>query len=96
MPAETKRLHATIEGRVQGVGFRYFVVNMAEELNLTGWVRNLANGDVEITVEGNTKDLERLLSHVRTGPPSSYVNNVSLDWSAAENTFTSFSIRSTY
>ncbi len=93
---EIKRLHATVEGRVQGVGFRYFVATLAQDLNLTGWVRNLDNGDVEIVAEGNTLDLERLLTQISVGPSSSKVFKVSADWSAAENKFTSFSIRPTY
>ncbi len=50
---ENKRLNAIVIGRVQGVSFRYYVVELAESLNLRGWVRNKWNGSVEVTAEGS-------------------------------------------
>ncbi len=93
METQLKRLHAIVEGHVQGVGFRYFVLSQAQSLNLTGWVRNLTNGDVEVTAEGNSTDLEQLLFKLHQGPPGSHVINVQAEWLAAENTFTLFSVR---
>ncbi len=55
------RLHAVVEGHVQGVGFRYFVLTKAQHLNLTGWVRNTAEGNVEVMAEGERVDLDDLI-----------------------------------
>lgn len=88
-----KRLHAKVEGHVQGVGFRYFVVEKAHSLQLTGWVRNLLDGAVEVVAEGKTADLEELLLFLSVGPSGSHVINVTSEWLPAQNTFTLFSIR---
>jgi len=96
METQIKRLHAVVAGHVQGVGFRYFVVTQAQNLKLTGWVRNLTNGDVEVIAEGNAFDLEQLLSQLHQGPPGSHVISVNAEWLAAENNFTLFSVRSSY
>jgi len=90
---DNQRLHATVEGHVQGVGFRYFVVEKAHTLKLTGWVRNSFDGAVEVVAEGNPSDLERLLTFLNVGPSGSHVINVDSEWLAAQNTFTLFSIR---
>lgn len=90
---EKQRLHAIVEGRVQGVGFRYFALEISHRHNLTGWVRNCFNGNVELTAEGTHEDLETLLLSVQEGPSGSLVTNVMFDWLPAENTFTLFSIR---
>ena len=59
---------AVVEGRVQGVGFRWFVRQEARRLGVAGWVRNLADGSVELTVAGEPTAVRRLLDHVRVGP----------------------------
>ncbi len=90
-----QQFHAIVEGHVQGVGFRYFVLEVAQQLQLTGWVRNLVNGNVELLAEGNRADLDKLFSAIQSGCPGSLVTNVASDWLPAENTFTLFSIRPT-
>ena len=80
---ENIRLHATVEGHVQGVGFRYFVVDQAQFLGLTGWVRNTFDGEVEVVAEGTRHDLEELLNQLRKGPASAYVTKVGSDWEEA-------------
>ena len=90
-----QQLHATVEGHVQGVGFRYFVLEIAQRLQLTGWVRNLVNGNVELIAEGNRPDLDKLYAALQSGSPGSYVTNVISEWLPAENTYTMFSIRPT-
>jgi acylphosphatase len=90
-----QQLHAIIEGHVQGVGFRYFVLEVAHQLQLTGWVRNLVNGNVELMAEGNRADLDKLYSALQSGSPGSLVTNMVSDWLPAQNTFTLFSIRPT-
>ena len=77
---EQARVHATVSGRVQGVGFRYFVLRTARELRLRGWVRNLRTGDVELLAEGPKTDLCQFLHSVRQGPPMSWVEEVRTDW----------------
>ena len=78
---------------VQGVNFRWFTQRRAAELGLTGWVRNRADGSVELIAEGNRNSLERLLDAVRTGPPESVVENVEAKWSAPSGEFHRFEIR---
>jgi acylphosphatase len=65
-----------VSGRVQGVGFRWFVRNEARRLGIAGDVANLADGRVEIRAFANGTDLDRLLAAVRTGPPGSRVDQV--------------------
>jgi acylphosphatase len=90
------RLHLIVEGHVQGVGFRYFVDRLAQEFNLTGWVRNLENGNVEITAEGEQNTLEYFLTRISEGSTGSIVENVINEWLPADNTFARFTIRPTF
>ncbi|MCD6362190.1 MAG: acylphosphatase [Armatimonadetes bacterium] len=90
--ADSERLHAIVSGRVQGVGFRYFVLRRAQSLGLNGWVRNLSSGDVEFVAEGPREALEELLRAVRQGPPMSWVERVRTDWSAARGDLRSFEV----
>jgi acylphosphatase len=69
-------LHATVHGRVQGVGFRWFVCREARILGLTGYVANQAGGSVELAAEGDRARLERLLELLRGGPDGSHVDRV--------------------
>jgi len=90
-----KRLHATVSGRVQGVGFRNFVQEEALKLDLTGWVRNTREGDVEVVVEGPEPALSRLMVALRRGPRLASVIQVLEDWSAASGEFSHFRMRMT-
>lgn len=65
-----------ISGRVQGVGFRIFAWTMASREGLQGWVRNLPDGRVEVSAEGESEALERFERHVRQGPPGARVEHV--------------------
>ncbi len=89
---ETVQLHAIVDGRVQGVGFRFFVKNAAEELGLTGWVRNKMDGRVEVLAEGSRADLDTLLDALRRGPRSAYVSEVKIDWNPASQIYQRFSV----
>lgn len=93
--ADVERLHAWVEGHVQGVGFRYFVREQAAALPLTGWVRNLHDGRVELVAEGERGDLEKLLSAVHQGPRGSHVSEVKEDWGIASGEFDGFRIQAT-
>lgn len=86
------QLHAVVDGRVQGVGFRYFVKTAADALNLTGWVRNKWDGRVEVLAEGDRADLESLLDALRRGPRSACVSEISVDWNPASQVYQYFSI----
>lgn len=86
----SNRLHAIVEGRVQGVGFRYFVLERANGLGLTGWVRNRYDGSVEVMAEGSRHQLESLLACLRCGPASSFVTSVDARWQDASGEFERF------
>ena len=73
-------LHAVVRGLVQGVGFRFYVLQQAKALGLSGWVRNCADGSVELSAEGDRAALEALLTAVQTGPRGARVDNVDPDW----------------
>jgi acylphosphatase len=89
------RLHATVAGRVQGVGFRAFVEQCAEAYTLNGWVRNRWDGSVEVLVEGERPELERMLAALRQGPRASNVTDVLFEWRSATGEFSHFSVRMT-
>ena len=93
---ENVRLHAIVDGRVQGVGFRAFVLSQASELGVIGWVRNRWDGKVEVVAEGKRIVLDRLLLAIRRGPSASLVTNVKVKWYPATGEFTSFRVRLTY
>ncbi len=88
-----RQLHAVIHGRVQGVGFRYSAQAKAQQLSLTGWVRNLADGSVETLAMGPQDALEAYLSWLRIGPSGAHVTGVNADWNDPLQTFTTFEIR---
>ena len=76
-PANGERLVARVEGRVQGVGFRYWVRRQATRLALTGWVMNLDDErSVQIVAEGDPEPVERLERLLHEGPPGSWVEHV--------------------
>ena len=72
-----------VSGMVQGVGFRFFTQRVAEELKLSGWVRNLPDGRVQAEVEGPRPRIEELLGRLRVGPRLSSVTDVAVTWKAA-------------
>lgn len=88
---QTRRLK--ISGRVQGVGFRYYVHRHAQRLGVTGWVRNCRDGSVEAVVQGNDQAIAEIIAAVRRGPRSSAVSEV--DVSDAEGNYAEFEVRST-
>ena len=69
-------LHFLVQGRVQGVGFRWYVNREAGELGLRGWVRNTEDGDVEVVVSGSEADLAELRSSLRRGPRGARVDRL--------------------
>ena len=78
-----RRVHVIVRGRVQGVGFRYFVMRHAQRLDIAGWVRNNPDGTVELEAEGDTKALNELLRLLHDGPPMAHVQSVNATWMRA-------------
>ena len=87
-----ERLHGTIHGDVQGVGFRYFLMREAQRLGLRGWVRNRDDGTVEFVAEGGRPELERLRQAAERGPRMAQVTRVDSQWSAATGGLDSFDL----
>lgn len=75
-----RQLHLFISGLVQGVSFRANAQRMAHTLQLTGWVRNLADGRVELLAQGEEKNLKSLLAWAHHGPAQSRVDHVETHW----------------
>jgi acylphosphatase len=89
-----RRLHAIVQGRVQGVNFRWTTRQRANELNVTGWVRNLADGRcVEVVAEGADEQLRELVRFLYNGPPAADVDSVDVEWKDASGEFNRFSVR---
>jgi len=65
-----------ISGRVQGVGFRHFTKQNARDLGISGWVKNLKNGDVETMLEGTVSDVDEMVSRLKSGPVAARVDDV--------------------
>jgi acylphosphatase len=87
------RVWLRIQGRVQGVGFRFSAVDEARRLSLTGWVRNTHAGHVELVAEGPERQLQRLVFWCHTGPPGSLVTDVEQQWLPYAGEFDGFRIR---
>jgi len=88
-----KRVRITIKGRVQGVGFRYRTQMEAKRLNITGFARNVSNGDVEIIAEGEEENLKKLVEFCKEGPLMANVINLDYDYSDYTGEFTNFRTR---
>ena len=87
-----KRLSACVYGRAQGVGFRFFVLRVASDLGLCGSVRNTDSGAVEVVAEGELRDLETLLDHLKEGPVCARVDEVESSWAEPTGEFDGFSV----
>jgi len=90
-----KKVHLIISGDVHGVGFRLFIKRQAENLGVTGWVRNRRDGAVEAVAEGDTQTLETLIKLCRQGPEVAGVEDVQDEWSEATGEFPDFIIEDT-
>ncbi len=86
-------MNAFVLGRVQGVGFRYFAVQKAKKLGLTGFVRNVPGGRVEIVAQGSKENLELLVKILEEGPCLGHVEEVKVDWCKETKKFEEFSIQ---
>ena len=82
-----------LTGRVQGVGFRWFTHDAAAREGLHGWVRNLADGSVEVVAEGDVESIDRLEAALRRGPAGARVAQVDVEEHAPAGRITGFEIR---
>jgi len=83
--SERVRAHITVEGRVQGVGFRWFTQNAASAYGIGGWVRNRADGSVEMEAEGDRPSVEAFIDKVKDGPSFARVEASSVEWLSPKN-----------
>ena len=89
---ENLQVHVIVSGRVQGVSFRWYTQREAQTYGLTGWVRNLSNGQVEAVFEGDSQAIHEMVAWCYMGPTSARVDNVAVDYRAPTNEFTGFKI----
>ena len=87
------RAHLHIDGRVQGVFYRGFTLELAESLGLKGWVRNLSDGRVEAVFEGDRGVIESAIRRCYVGPPASRVTNIDIQWETYTGEEKDFSVR---
>ena len=93
MAENLTRFHIFVSGLVQGVFYRQSTKEKAEELGLTGWVRNLPDGRVEIVAEGEEKKIKELIDWAKKGPISAEVRDLEADFEEYKNQFSEFKIR---
>ena len=82
-----------VSGVVQGVGYRYFTLSLARRYPITGWVRNLPDGRVEVVAEGEQGLINDFISDLRIGPSSGNVAGVEVEWKAYTGDFENFSLK---
>ena len=87
------RKHILIKGRVQGVNFRYNIQRRANALSITGWVKNLANGDVEVVMEGEEDKVNELIDFCKHGPTYAHVSDIEINEEKFVGEFNGFEIR---
>ena len=88
-----KRAHIFISGFVQGVGFRHFTQRKAEELGLTGWVRNIEDDKVEAVFEGEQQKIQEMIKFCHKGPWMAKVDDVEILWEEASGELEEFEVR---
>ena len=89
---ENRAISAKVRGIVQGVGFRYSTLYQAKHLNLNGYVRNLADGSVEVIAEGKKEKIENFLLWLKKGPPGAYVQKLDYRYIPYKDLYRGFSI----
>ncbi len=84
---------AIVSGYVQGVSFRYYAVREAKRIGLSGFVRNLSGGGVEVVAQGKKGDLLMLVEWLKRGPSSASVKKVEVEWQPESGKFSGFSVK---
>lgn len=92
METKVARAHVFIEGRVQGIGYRYWIRKTAQSFGLAGWVRNLVDGRVEAVFEGPKGDIENMIEKCRKGPMLAGVKHLDVVWEKGLGEFEDFEI----
>jgi acylphosphatase len=87
------RSHLYIRGRVQGVGYRAFVVRTAGVFGLTGWVRNLPDRSVEAVLEGDRPTIDAAIKILHEGPPAAIVSSIDINWTTTPEGLSNFDVR---
>lgn len=87
------RAEIVVNGLVQGVGYRYFVIRQAQILGLKGYTQNLYTGEVLTVVEGEKAIIEELIKKLKVGPIHASVKSCKVDWQETKNEFTDFEVR---
>ncbi|MFZ2330225.1 MAG: acylphosphatase [Atribacterota bacterium] len=85
--------HILVSGRVQGVAFRYYARNMAYQLGVGGWIKNLANGQVELVVDGSKNSVNEMIEWCKQGPRMAQVENVEVDWLPCSVEYSHFQVK---
>ena len=88
-----RRMHILISGYVQGVGFRYYVQEKAQKLNVLGWVKNNLEGSVEVDAQGEEHNIDAFIDLCGKGPPLSRVKDVKMHEEPVTKEFHEFTVR---
>jgi acylphosphatase len=88
-----RRIHAIVSGRVQGVSYRASTAHEARRLGLSGWVKNLSNGGVELEAQGTDDNVQALLTWCHQGPPAARVSGVAVEDLSLSSGESGFAIR---
>ena len=88
-----KRIHVYISGRVQGVAFRWVTDDVARQLGVVGWVRNISDGRVEVLAESEEKTLKEFIEFLKRGPRHARVTDIDIEWLEATGEFKRFEVR---
>jgi len=87
------RAEIVVNGLVQGVGYRYFVIREAQKLGLKGYTKNLYTGEVLTVVEGERTIVEEMIKKLKVGPIHASVKSCKVDWQQPKNEFTDFEVK---
>lgn len=87
-----KHAHIFVSGVVQGVSYRRFACTRAKDLGITGFVRNIADGRVEVLAEGDEKNVDELIKKLKEGPKGAKVKNMQVTWERHKGSYSSFEI----
>ena len=88
-----KRVHVFYSGDVQGVGFRHTTEELAHQMGVLGWIKNLRDGRVELVAEAEETILQRFLETIRNGAMRNFIHDTEVSWSDASDAFREFEIR---
>lgn len=85
--------HILVSGRVQGVAFRYYARNIASQLGVSGWIKNLPDGKVELLVEGSKNSVEEMVEWCKRGSRMAEVEDIEVDWLPYSGKYNEFQLK---